>query len=158
MANVQAIPDGYGNVTPYLIVADAAGAIAFYRRAFGAGERMRLTRPDGRISHAEVTIGNSVLMLADEHPEIGAKGPAAYGGSPISLHVYVENVDDVVAMAVEAGATLVRPVQDQFYGDRSGGVTDPFGHTWNIATHIEDVPPDEIDRRAAEAMKKGQGA
>ena len=158
MAEVKAIPDGYGSVTPYLIVPDGAGAVAFYQRAFGAGERMRLTRPDGRIGHAEVTIGNSVIMLADEHPEIDAKGPAAYGGSPVSLHVYVENVDQIVARAVSAGAELIRPVENQFYGDRSGSVTDPFGHIWHIATHIEDVSPQEIDRRAIAAMQKREQA
>jgi len=147
------IPDGYRNLTPYLIVNDAAGAIAVYQKAFGATERMRLVAPDGKIGHAELTIGDSVIMLADEHPAHGARGPTAFGGSPVMLHLYVEDVDAVVAHAIAAGAKEVRPVANQFYGDRSGGVTDPFGHVWHIATHIEDVAPDEIARRAAAAMQ-----
>jgi PhnB protein len=152
MPATKPIPDGYHAVTPYLIVAD--GAIGFYKTAFGATERMRLTTPDGKIGHAELIIGDSLVMLADEYPAHGARSPQAFGGSPVMLHLYVEDVDKVVAQAAAAGASIVRPVQDQFYGDRSGSVTDPFGHTWHIATHIEDVPPDEIDRRAAEAMKR----
>ncbi|HEX3863838.1 MAG TPA: VOC family protein [Stellaceae bacterium] len=154
MPAVKPIPDGYRTLTPYLIVADGAGAIRFYQTAFGASERMRLTAPTGRIGHAELQIGDCVVMLADEYPDHGARSPASYGGSPVTLHLYVEDVDAVVATAIAAGATLTRPVQDMFYGDRSGTVTDPFGHVWHVATHIEDVPPDEIDRRAAEAMQK----
>jgi len=157
MTKVKPIPDGYRNVTPYLIVGDGAGAIAFYRKAFGAAERMRLVRPDGKIGHAELTIGDSVVMLADEYPAHGARAPGAFGGSPVTLHLYVENVDAVVAKATAAGATLGRPVENQFYGDRAGMITDPFGHIWHVATHVEDVPPDEIGRRAAEAMRR-QGA
>ncbi len=157
MQAIKPIPDGYRAVTPYMIVADGAAAMGFYRTVFGAVERMRLTAPNGRIGHAELAIGDCVIMLADEHPEHGARAPGAFGGSPVSLHLYVENVDAVVAAAVAAGATLTRPVQDMFYGDRSGGVTDPFGHVWHIATHIEDVPPDEINRRAAAAMQPGSG-
>ena len=143
------IPEGYHAITPYLIVAGGAGALAFYARAFGAVERDRMQDPSGRIRHAEIVIGDSHVMLADEHPEIGALGPATIGGSPVSLHLYVEDVDAVVAKAVAAGATLTRPVADQFYGDRVGGVTDPFGHHWFIATHKEDLTRDELHRRAA---------
>lgn len=154
MPATKPIPDGYRAVTPYLIVADGAGAIGFYKMALGATERMRLTAPDGKIGHAELIIGDSLIMLADEYPAHGARAPQAFGGSPVMLHLYVEDVDKVVAQAAAAGASIVRPVQNQFYGDRSGSVTDPFGHTWHIATHIEDVPPDEIDRRAAAAIKR----
>lgn len=152
MSPAKPIPDGYPALTPYLIVSDGSAAIAFYGRAFGATERLRLTRPDGKIGHAELGIGDSVIMLADEFPEHGARSPHTVGGSPVMLHLYVAEADKVVAAAVAAGARLIRPVQDQFYGDRSGGVTDPFGHIWHIATHIEDVSPEEIDRRAAAAM------
>jgi PhnB protein len=157
MANVKPIPDGYPSLTPYLIVADGAEAIAFYENAFGATLRLRLVRPDGKIGHAELDIGGSVVMLADEYPAMDAKAPAAYGGTPVSLHLYVEDADAVAAKAVAAGAVLKRPVADQFYGDRLGTLYDPFGHVWHVSTHIEDVSPEEIDRRAAEAMK-GQGA
>jgi PhnB protein len=157
MPTVKPIPDGYPVLTPYLIVADGDAAIAFYRKAFGATERLRLTAPDGRIGHAELTIGDSVIMLADEHPQHNAHGPAHFGGSPVTLHLYVADVDAVVAAAIAAGATPARPVQDMFYGDRTGGVTDPFGHLWHIATHIEDVSPEEIGRRAAAAMAQGSG-
>ena len=156
MANVKPIPDGYPSLTPYLIVADGAGAIAFYERAFDATLRLRLVRPDGKIGHAELAIGGSVVMLADEYPAMDAKAPPAYGGTPVSLHLYVEDADAVAAKAVAAGAVLKRPVADQFYGDRLGTLQDPFGHIWHVSTHIEDVSPEEIDRRAAEAMK-GQG-
>jgi PhnB protein len=146
---VKAIPDGYHAVTPYLIVDGGAEAIDFYKRAFGATEHDRMQDPTGKIRHAEIEVGGSRIMLADEHPEIGALGPNRVGGSPISLHLYVEDVDAVVARAVVAGATLVRPVADQFYGDRVGGIDDPFGHRWFIATHKEDLTPDELHRRAA---------
>jgi PhnB protein len=145
---VKPIPDGYHSVTPYLIVKGGAQALEFYSRAFGASERLRLER-SGRIGHAEITIGDSCVMLADEHPEIGALGPTTVGGTPVSLHLYVEDVDAVVACAVAAGATLTRPVADQFYGDRVGGITDPFGHRWSIVTHKEDLSPEELQRRAA---------
>lgn len=154
MATVKPIPDGYRTLTPYLIVGDGARAIAFYREAFGTTERMRLTRPDGKIGHAELTIGDLVIMLADEYPAHGARAPGSFGGSPVMLHLYVEDVDAVVAKAVAAGAKAVRPVENQFYGDRGGMLTDPFGHAWHVATHVEDVPPDEIARRAAAAMQK----
>jgi PhnB protein len=145
---VKPVPEGYHTVTPYLIVNAGAKALDFYARAFGAIERLRIDA-GGKIGHAEITIGDSCIMLADEHPEIGALGPTTVGGSPVSLHLYVENVDAAVARAVAAGATLVRPVADQFYGDRVGGVADPFGHRWFIATHKEDLSPEELRRRAA---------
>jgi PhnB protein len=153
MTAAKPIPDGYHAVSPYLIVSDGAAAIEFYRKAFGATERMRLTRPDGKIGHAELAIGDSIVMLADEYPEHGARSPQTVSGSPVMLHLYVADVDAVYARAVAAGAAATRPVQDMFYGDRAGGITDPFGHSWHIATHIEDVAPDEIDRRAAAAMR-----
>lgn len=143
------IPEGYHAITPYLIVAGAAEALDFYARAFGAIERDRMQDASGKIRQAEIRIGDSHVMLADEHPEIGALGPATIGGSPVSLHLYVEDVDAVVGKAVAAGATLTRPVADQFYGDRIGGATDPFGHRWFIATHKEDLTKEELLRRAA---------
>ena len=152
---VKPIPDGYPSVTPYLIVAGAAAAIAFYQHVFGAKVRLRLDGPNGKIGHAEVAIGDSLIMLADEHPEMGALAPSTIGGTPVGLHVYVEDVDGVAAKAVAAGATLKRPVENQFYGDRLGSIVDPFGHLWHISTHIEDVSPEEIGRRAA-AMVQGQ--
>ena len=152
---VKPIPDGYHSVTPYLIVHDAAAALDFYKKALGAVELMRMPAPNGRIGHAEIRIGNSPVMLADEHPEIGAKSARTIGGSPVSLMVYVEDVDARVAQAVAAGATLSRPVANQFYGDRTGGVDDPFGYHWYLATHVEDVPPDELEKRAAKAMGGG---
>jgi PhnB protein len=157
MPTVNPIPDGYSAVTPYLIVADAAGAIEFYKSAFGAAERMRHTAPGGKVGHAELTVGGSVVMLADEFPEYNARAPGAFGGSPVTLHLYVDDVDAVVARAAAAGAAITRPVENQFYGDRAGAITDPFGHVWHIATHIEDVPPDEIARRAAAAMQGKEG-
>ena len=146
---VQPIPDGYHSATPYLIVDGAAKALDFYRHAFGAAERMRMPAPGGRVGHAEIIIGDSIIMLADEHPEIGAHGPRAYGGTPVSLHLYVPDVDATVQKAVAAGATLVSPVADKFYGDRMGTIDDPFGHRWHVSTHKEDVTPAEIVRRAA---------
>jgi PhnB protein len=143
------IPDGYHAITPYLIVSGGAKALEFYGRAFGATERERMQDPSGKVRHAEISIGDSCVMLADEHPEIGALSPATIGGSPVSIHLYVEDVDAVVGKAVAAGAKLTRPVADQFYGDRVGGITDPFGHRWFIATRKEDLTSDEIHRRAA---------
>lgn len=148
---VKPIPDGYHAVTPYLIVRGADRALAFYERAFGAKELFRMMRTDGRVGHAELQLGDSRVMLADEHPEIGARGPESIGGSPVTIMLYVADVDATVARAVEAGARVVRPVQDQFYGDRSGAVADPFGHVWFVATHVEDVAPDELERRARAA-------
>ena len=146
---VKPIPDGYPVVTPYLIIRGAAKALDFYKAALGATERMRMEMPGGIIGHAEIQLGDSVVMMADEFPQMGARGPEAYGGSPVSLHVYVTDVDAVVARAVGLGAKVIRPVQNQFYGDRSGMITDPFGHTWNIATHFDDVSPEETTPRAA---------
>src|SRR5262245_12010045 len=146
---VNPIPDGYHAITPYLIVSSGAKAIDFYVRAFGAVERERMQDASGKVRHAELTVGDARLMLADEHPEIGALSPRTAGGSPVSLLLYVEDVDAVVANAVAAGATLIRPLADQFYGDRVGGISDPFGHHWSIATHKEDLSSEEIHRRAA---------
>ena len=146
---VKPIPEGYGTVTPYLIVDGAARAIEFYRQAFGAEETFRMEGPGGKVGHAEIKIGDSHVMLADEHPEMGARGPQSFGGSPISLVLYVEDVDATVSRAVEAGAKLTRPVANQFYGDRTGGVEDPFGHAWYVATHVEDVSEEEMKKRAA---------
>ena len=148
---VKPIPDGYHSITPYLICDGAAQAIAFYAKAFGAVETLRLGSPGGKIGHAEVRIGNSIVMLADEHPEMGALGPRTIGGSPVSILLYVEDVDAVVARAIAAGGKAQRPVADQFYGDRAGSLEDPFGHTWHIHTHVEDLTPEEIERR----MPKG---
>jgi len=148
---VNPIPDGYPRVTPYLIVNGAAAAIDFYKSVLGATERMRMAGPDGKLGHAELEIGDSVIMLADEHPEMNARGPKTVGGTPVFLHVYVEDADSVFERAVEAGAEPLQPVEDKFYGDRSGGFADPFGHHWNVATHVEDIPPDEMSKRAAEA-------
>jgi PhnB protein len=144
---VSPIPHGYHSVTPYLIVRNAAEAIRFYERAFGAKEHLRLAGPDGKIGHAELKIGDSFVMLADEHPDYGAHSPETIGGSAASILLYVEDVDAAFAQAVQAGAKEVRPVQDQFYGDRAGTLQDPYGHKWSIATHIEDVPQAEIERR-----------
>jgi PhnB protein len=152
MADVQPIPDGYPRVTPYLIVDDGDAAIRFYTEVLGAKERMRMGGPDGKVGHAELEVGDSLIMLADEHPEMGARSPKTVGGSPVSMHVYVEDVDAVFEAALAAGATEKSAVSDKFYGDRSGTFEDPFGHGWSIASHVEDVPPDEMERRAAEVM------
>jgi PhnB protein len=146
---VKPIPEGYGAVTPYLIVKGAADAIAYYVKVFGAVERMRMPGPGGRIGHAEIQIGGSTIMLADESPETDARSPKTVGGSPVSLLVYVDGVDRTVERAVAAGAKLLRPVEDKFYGDRMGGIEDPFGHLWYVATHVEDVSPEEMKRRMA---------
>jgi PhnB protein len=148
---VKAIPDEYPRVTPYLVVEGAAAAIDFYTKVFGAKERMRMPAPGDKIGHAEIEIGNSMVMLADANPQMGHKSPKALGGSPISLLVYVENADDTVKRAVAAGGKVVRPVENQFYGDRMGGIEDPYGHQWYVATHVEDVSPEEMKRRM-EAM------
>jgi PhnB protein len=150
---VKPIPDGYHSVTPYLIVKGAAQAIDFYKSAFGATEVMRMPGPNDRVMHAEIKIGDSVVMLADE-PEGGQhRSPLTIGGTPVSLMVYVEDVDTVFSRAVSLGANATRPVVDQFYGDRSGTLTDPFGHVWTVGTHIEDVSAEEMERRMA-AMQK----
>ena len=152
MANVKAIPDGYPQVTPYLIVDGASAAIGFYSKVLGATERMRMASPGDRIGHAELELGDSLIMLADEHAEMGIRGPKTIGGSPVTISVYVEDVDGVFERALEEGATATRPVENQFYGDRSGQFEDPFGHRWSVASHVEDVSPDEMQKRAAEAM------
>ena len=149
------IPDGYPRVTPYLIIDGASAAIDFYRSVLGATERMRMPAPDGRVGHAELDIGDSLIMLADEFPEMSARSPKTVGGTPMSLHVYVEDADSVFDRAIKAGATALQPVEDKFYGDRSGQFEDPFGHHWSVATHVEDVPPDEMAARAAAAMASG---
>jgi PhnB protein len=151
---VKPIPDGYHTATPYLIMRDATRALDFYKKAFGAEELFRMPDPSGKIGHAEIKIGNSILMLADEVPEMGYKGPQSYGGTPISIMLYVEDVDAQFQQATAAGAQVKRPLKDQFYGDRSGTVTDPFGHEWTLATHKEDLSMEEIERRAAAAMKQ----
>ncbi|HSZ08917.1 MAG TPA: VOC family protein [Steroidobacteraceae bacterium] len=147
------IPEGYHSITPYLIVNGAANAIDFYKQAFGAVELLRMPSPDGRLGHAEIRIGDSVIMLADEHPEMGYRSPKSLGGSGVSLMVYVEHVDEVFGRAVAKGAKQLQPIKDQFYGDRSGTLQDPFGHTWTVATHVEDVPPEEMRRRAEKFMQ-----
>jgi PhnB protein len=147
--SVRPIPEGYHSVTPALLVRGAAQAIAFYTRAFGAHELGRMPAPDGqRIWHAELQIGDARLMLADEFPEMGGCAPESLGGTPVSLHLYVEDADAVVQRAVDAGATVIQPLMDAFWGDRYGRIKDPFGHEWSIATHIEDVSEDEMKRRA----------
>jgi PhnB protein len=152
MANVKPIPDGYPQVIPYLAVDGAAAAIDFYSKVFGATERMRMPSPGDRIGHAELEIGDSLIMLADEHPEMGIRGPKAIGGTPVTISLYVDDVDGVFELAVKEGATATRQVENQFYGDRSGQFEDPFGHRWSVATHVEDVPPDEMEKRMNEAM------
>jgi PhnB protein len=148
--NVKSRPDGYHSVTPYLFIGGAAKALDFYKQAFGAQELMRMPGPDGKVGHAEIQIGDSRVMLADEYPDMGARSPQSIGGSPVNLMIYVDDVDTVFARAIAAGAKEDRPVKNQFYGDRSGSLTDPFGHSWTIATHVEDVPPNELQRRMAE--------
>jgi PhnB protein len=155
MSKVKPVPDGYHSVTPYLIVDGGAKAIDFYKRVFGATERMRMPSPGGKVGHAELTIGDATIMLADEHPELGARGPRAFGGAAVSLHLYVPDVDVTVKAATGAGAKLLRPVENKFYGDRSGTIEDPFGHHWHVSTHVEDVPPAEMARRAAATAKPG---
>ena len=152
-SNVRAIPDGHHSVTPYLAVDDGARAIAFYKEAFGATEVMRMPGPGGKVGHAEIRIGDSRIMLADEYPDMGFRSPKAYGGSPVGLHLYVEDVDAVARQAVAAGAKELRPIKDQFYGDRTGSFEDPFGHVWHIATRKEELSPDELKRRAEQAMQ-----
>jgi PhnB protein len=149
---VKPIPDGYPRVTPYLCVDGAAQAIDFYRTVLGATERMRMAGPDGSIGHAELEIGDSVIMLSDEVPMLNLAGPQKLGGTPVTISVYVDDVDATFDRALKNGATEVQAVANQFYGDRSGQFEDPFGHRWSVATHIEDVPPDEMERRASEMM------
>ena len=155
--SVKFKPDGYHTVTPYLIIQGASKAIEFYKQAFGATELMRLDAPGGTIGHAEIKIGDSIIMLADEHPEMGYRGPQALGGSPICLMLYVEDSDAMFAQAIAAGGTVQKPIQDQFYGDRSGQLVDPFGHVWTIATHKEDLTPAEINARLTGMVQHGEG-
>lgn len=150
----KAIPSGYHSVTPYLIIDGATKAIDFYKRAFNATELMRMASPDGRIGHAEIQIGDSHIMLADEYPEMGYRGPQALGGTAVSLMLYVEKVDEIFKQALVSGAKELRPLQDQFYGDRSGTLQDPFGHVWTLSTHVEDVAPEEMRRRSQEYFQK----
>jgi PhnB protein len=149
---IKPIPEGYPEVMPYLIVDGANDAIEFYKSVFGASERMRMPMPGGRIGHAELTIGDSLIMLADENPEMGARGPRSIGGSPVRIFVYVNDVDAVFDRAMTAGAKGTQELEDRFYGDRAGQFEDPFGHFWDVATHIEDVSPEEMSKRAAEVM------
>jgi PhnB protein len=151
---VKPIPDGYHTATPYLIVNGAAAAIDFYRKVFGAVERMRMPDDKGGVGHAELEIGDSVIMLADEQPMLGYRGPKSIGGTPVSIMLYVEDADAHFQQAVAAGATVKQPLEDKFYGDRSGSFEDPFGHVWIVSTHKEDVSPEEMQKRAAQAMAK----
>lgn len=151
---VSAMPKGYNNITPYLILGNAAKAIDFYKKIFGAKEVMRLEQPDGRVGHAELKIGDTKIMLADEYPEMDARGPQAYGGSPIHIHLYVKNVDDTIDRAVAQGAKVARPVANMFYGDRSGTIIDPYGHKWYVSTHVENVSNAELKKRAAAMFNK----
>jgi PhnB protein len=151
---VQPIPEGYHTVTPYLIVNDGVKALEFYEQALGATETLRMPGPDGKIGHAEIKIGDSPIMLADEFPAMGARSPKTLGGVGMSILLYVDDADAMFDRAIAAGATVTRPLANQFYGDRSGTVTDPFGHIWTIATHVEDVTEEEMARRAAEMAKQ----
>jgi PhnB protein len=153
---VQRIPDRYKAATPYLCIKDAAAALEFYKRAFGATETMRLADPSGKVMHAEIVIGEAPVMMADECPEMSFRSPQTIGGTPVTIYIYVEDVDALAARAAEAGAEVMQPVGDKFYGDRSVQLRDPFGHVWGFATHIEDVSEDEINRRAR-AFFEGQG-
>jgi len=146
--SAKPIPDGYHSITPYLICGGAAKAIEFYKKAFGAVETLRLDAPGGKLGHAEMKIGDSIVMLADEHLEMGARSPRTIGGSPVGILLYVKDVDAVYARAIGAGAKAQRPVSNQFYGDRAGSVEDPFGHTWHIHTHVEDLTSEEIAKRS----------
>jgi len=146
---VQPVPDGYHTVTPYLIINGA-------KKAFGAHEMFCMDQPGGKVGHAEIKIGDSIIMLADEYPDLGYRGPQALGGTPVSILLYVENVDQLFKRAIDAGGKELRPVQDQFYGDRSGTLADPFGHVWTIATHKEDLSPQEISERASKWMAQHQ--
>jgi PhnB protein len=158
MGSVKLIPEGYHSVTPYLFVRSAASAIDFYKSVFGATEIMRMPGSNGKIIHAELRIGDSVVMLADENPQTGVMSPQTVGGYSVGLHVYVENVDAVIQKAVESGAKMLRPIKNQFYGDRSGSLLDPFGHMWSVATHVEDVSPEEMRKRMTAAMSQTAGS
>ena len=155
---VKPIPEGYHSVTPYLIIEGAGEAIEFYKQAFGDEELFRFPTPDGKVGHAEIKIGNSPIMLADAYPAMGYNSPKSLGGSPVSLMIYIENVDTVFRQAVAAGATVKEAVADKFYGDRSGSLIDPFGHVWHVATHKEDVSIEEMEKRAKSAGAGSSGA
>jgi PhnB protein len=156
--SVKPVPEGYHSITPYLIIRGASRAIDYYKEAFGAVEMFRMEH-EGKVGHAELKMGDSVVMLADEHPETGQLGPESVGGSPVTIMLYVDAVDEVFPRAIESGGTELRPVEDQFYGDRSGNLRDPFGHVWVIATHVEDVSPEEMERRMAEESREtGDGS
>jgi PhnB protein len=150
--SVRPIPEGYHTVTPFLAVDDASAAIAFYERAFGARERMRMPMPDGKIAHAELEIGDSVVMLSDPFPQATVRPPKELGGTSLGVFLYVEDIDAFVQRATDAGATVTMPPEDMFWGDRFGQISDPFGHVWQVATHVEDVPPQEMAERAKVAM------
>jgi len=145
----KAVPRGYRTVTPYLIIKDAASAIDYYKEAFKAKVLMCLSEPNGKVGHAEIKIGDSRIMLADEYPETGSRGPQSFGGSPVSILLYVEDCDEIFNRAIARGAKIIKPMSDQFYGDRAGTLEDPFGHTWTVATHKEDLTSEEILQRAA---------
>jgi len=149
---IRPIPEGYHSVIPYLTIDGAERAIAFYKAAFGAKEVLRIAHPDGKIGHAELGIGDSKIMLSDEFPEMGAHGPRLSGGSGVSIHLYVEDVDATAKRLAAAGAKTLRPIEDKFYGDRMGSFEDPFGHVWHVATHTEDVPQQELHKRAQAAI------
>lgn len=155
--SVKPIPEGYHSVTPYLIVRGGGAAIEYYSKAFGAVELFRIPAPGGTVGHAEIKIGDSIIMLADEHPTMGYNGPETIGGSPVSLMIYVEDVDTVFERAVTAGGAVKQALEDKFYGDRSGTIVDPFGHIWHISTHKEDVSAEEMERRAKEFSAAASG-
>jgi PhnB protein len=158
MPNVKPVPEGFHSVTPYLFVRSAASAIDFYKNIFGATEIMRMPGANGKIMHAELRIGDSIVMLADENPQTGVMSPQTIGGFSVGMHLYVENVDQVIQKAVESGAKLLRPIKNQFYGDRSGSILDPFGHMWSVATHVEDVSPEEMRKRMTAAVGQAAGS
>ena len=152
---VNRIPPGYEGATPYLIIKDALAAIEYYEKAFGARPTMCLKTPDGGVAHAEIRIGAATVMLTEENATMGMQGPQTLGGTAVSMLLYFDDVDAQVEQAIAAGGTVIRPLEDQFWGDRMGTIKDPFGHVWSLATHVEDVPPDEMDRRFAAMMEKG---
>lgn len=156
MADVKPIPEGYHSITPYLVMDGAADALEYYKKAFGATELFRMEH-GGKIAHAEMKIGDSPFMLSDGHEEMGYKGPKALGGTPVGIMIYVDDCDAIFKQAIDAGGTELKGLQDQFYGDRSGTLTDPFGHVWTVATHKEDVTPEEIDKRLAAMAAGGHG-
>jgi PhnB protein len=158
IGTAKPIPAGYHNVTAYLTVKNGLDAIAFYKQAFGAEEVRRVELPSGKIAHADLKIGDSMIMLADEFPGMGSRSPRSLGGSPVLIHLYTDGVDKMMEQALTAGASLRKPVQNQFYGDRMGALVDPFGHEWCVATHVEDIEHDELQRRTEERLKAGRTA